>query len=120
MKASGFVQRNIMNDEGFTLIELIIVIVILGIITSIAVPKYLDLTASVNQSADTVNKKSVEAAVLLYFAEQVAGNSSYTLKAAVNQYNTNSDPFFSDGNTPTKADGTDYSVSVVSGTLVVN
>jgi len=30
------------KDKGFTLIELIIIIVILGIIAAIAIPKYLD------------------------------------------------------------------------------
>ena len=40
------------NKNGFTLIELIIVMVILGIMAAVAVPRYLDSIANAEQSAE--------------------------------------------------------------------
>jgi prepilin-type N-terminal cleavage/methylation domain-containing protein len=40
-----------MNEKGFTLIEIIAVLVILGILAAVAVPKYLDMATQAKISA---------------------------------------------------------------------
>jgi len=64
-----------MNSKGFTLIELVVVIVILGILAVSAVPKYINLQAD----ARTATLEGVKAAMqgasaLVYGKSIVAGN----------------------------------------------
>lgn len=66
-----------MNNKGFTLIELIVVIIILGILAVTAVPKYINLKADAQTSTLYGVKAAMEgASALVYGKSIVKGNQS--------------------------------------------
>jgi|TARA_B110001454_G_scaffold87409_1_gene83815 prepilin-type N-terminal cleavage/methylation domain-containing protein len=60
-------------NKGFTLIELIIVMVILGIMAAVAVPKYLDSISNAEASAEEAVISSIRSGL-----NQYASNSLYS------------------------------------------
>ncbi len=52
-------RKNIKNEKGFTLIELIIVIAILAIIAAVAIPNIVGAVESSRKSADIANAKVI-------------------------------------------------------------
>lgn len=65
------------KNKGFTLIELVVVIVILGVLAATAAPKFIDITSDARISAITQVKVSVKAANdLLYLKSFMPSYSS--------------------------------------------
>jgi len=69
------------NRKGFTLVELMVVVVIIGVLSAIAVPLYNNQTETARLNAHMTNIKIIESAVQQYKA--VEGVSTYTDTAAV-------------------------------------
>ncbi len=58
------------TNKGFTLIELMIVVAIIGILSAIAIPKFADLIRKSNEGATKGNLGAVRSALSIYYGEQ--------------------------------------------------
>lgn len=67
------------QSKGFTLIELVMVIAILGIIGLIAIPKYLDVSATAKENALKAQLGNIRAALAVSYADTAlsTGTASY-------------------------------------------
>jgi MSHA pilin protein MshA len=66
------------NEKGFTLIELIVIIVILGILAAVAIPKYQDLTAEARTAASEGLLGAARGAAVMKFAKNLASGNTLT------------------------------------------
>ena len=62
-------RKNGKASEGFTLIELMIVVAIIGILAAIAIPKFADLIRKSNEGATRGNLGAVRSALSIYYGD---------------------------------------------------
>jgi prepilin-type N-terminal cleavage/methylation domain-containing protein len=63
------------SNAGFTLIELVVIILILGVLSAVAVPIFVDLRTQANQAAEEGVVGNVRSAIGLYYANQAANGT---------------------------------------------
>lgn len=63
------IKKTMKSVKGFTLIELMIVVAIIGILAAIAIPKFADLVTKSKESAVKGSLGSVRSAVSIYYSD---------------------------------------------------
>ena len=71
-------RHSLGNQKGFTLIELISIMIILGVMGSVAIRKYDNLTNTANERVLAVTVKELNARESLIWANMKISNEGYT------------------------------------------
>jgi type IV pilus assembly protein PilA len=71
-------MKNSFNHEGFTLVELMLVVAIIGILAAIAIPNFMKYQARAKQSEAKSNLKGIYTAEVSYFSEKNSFATEFT------------------------------------------
>ncbi len=97
-------KRVQIKNPGFTLVEIILVIVVIGILASIAVTRFIPLQESAKRAACLANQRSLEEAQKLHYSKASIDTRNGAYAGTFEELT----PFMQDGNLPVCPDGFAY------------
>jgi prepilin-type N-terminal cleavage/methylation domain-containing protein len=90
------------NQSGFTLVELVVIIVVLGLLAAIAIPKFVSVSKEAEKATVANMVSSLESALSSYMAKQILHGQSLAVH----------NPFDDLSNTPTNYKGINDPVTI--------
>jgi prepilin-type N-terminal cleavage/methylation domain-containing protein len=113
-------------NGGFTLIELMIVVAIIGILAAIAIPKFADLIRKSNEGATKGNLGAIRSALSIYYGDmegqypydpaELTTNTKYLKQLPM----AKRPPYHADGNSISLLTGTGYTDGTNGWTYIAN
>ncbi len=79
-------MKNIRNNKGFTLVEIMIVVVIIGLLAAMAIPAFQKVRTESQKKAITNNIRQITAAADQYFLENGTTEVTQTLLVGNDKY----------------------------------
>lgn len=80
--------RNLKDEKGFTLVEIIAVLVILGVLAAVAIPKYMDMQDAARQKAARGAIAEIKGRCSSIYAQQLLTNNGNTANVTATTVHT--------------------------------